>query len=389
MDFRIPDEVQQVLIALRRFLEREVLAVEERHRDLVADGRVSPEVMELGAEIRRKSVEAGFYNLHMPAEVGGGGLSHVALCLVREAIAGSGSKILGLFVLGDPPMGPTPMLLDCTPEQRERYLVPLMRGEKTTCFALTEPNAGSDVGAIETTAVRDGDCYVLNGSKHYISNGLYCDFIQAFVATERGKGIGGGISLLLVDADTPGVSRRLMRSMAGDDFQAEIVFEDCRVPVANLVGAEGYGILGAMKWLSGERLMMASQAIGLADYCLRLGVEYAKVRKAFGQTIGRFQGVSFQLADCATELDAARWMTYHTAWLLDQGEAAMQELAMAKLFASEVCGRIVDRVLQVHGGAAYMVDHPIERLYRVARVLRIGGGTSEIQRRLIAKGLGL
>jgi acyl-CoA dehydrogenase len=180
-----------------------------------------------------------------------------------------------------------------------------------------------------------------------------------------------------------------MRSMGGDDLQAELHFEGVRVPAKNLVGEEGFGFLGATQWLSGERLMMAIQAVGLAERTLEMGLEWARTRQAFGKPIGKNQGVSFPLADCATEIEAARWLTYRTAWLLDQGETAMKELAMSKLYASEVLGRVVDQTLQTLGGVGYMCDHPIERIYRIARVFRIGGGTSEIQRRLIAKALAL
>jgi acyl-CoA dehydrogenase len=389
MDFALDEETLMLKDSLRKFLRSEVLPLEEKHKEVIAGGRMSDAVMALGAGIRKKSVEAGFYTVHLPKEIGGAGLSHVAVTALREEIARSGSVILGIFVIGDPPMGPTPMLMMLSAEQRETFLRPLVRGEKTTCFALTEPNAGSDVAAIETRAVREGDHYVLNGTKIYISGGLHADFLQVFAVTEPGKGMYGGISLFLVDASTPGIRRRLMRSMGGDDLQAEIHFENVRVPAKNLVGEEGFGFLGATQWLSGERLMMAIQAVGLADHALEMGLEWAKQRKAFGKPIGKYQGVSFPLADCAVELEAARWLTYRCAWLLDQGETAMKELAMCKLFTAEVLGRVVDQVLQTLGGVGYMTEHPIERIYRIARVFRIGGGTSEIQRRLIAKSLGL
>ncbi len=387
MDFAFDPDTEMLKEALRRFLATEVMPLEDKHKDLVEGGRFSAEVMELGAQVRQKAVEAGFYTVHMPKELGGGGLSHLCVTALREEIAMSGSKVLAAFVIGDPPMGPTPMLTLLDDNQRDRYLRPLMRGEKTTCFCLTEPNAGSDVGAIETSAVRVGGEYVLNGTKVYISNGLHADFLQVFAQTEKGKGMYGGISLFMVDASSPGITRRLMRSMGGDDFQAEIAFQDVRVPAHNLVGEEGFGFLGASQWLSGERLMMAVQAVGLAQAALKMALEWAKTRKAFGKTIGKFQGVSFPLADCATEVEAARWLVYRTAWLLDRGEPALKELAMSKLYASEVLGRVVDQSLQTLGGIGYMSEHPIERMYRIARVFRIGGGTSEIQRRLIAKAL--
>ncbi len=389
MDFKLPDEIRQLVDAIGKFMDREVLPKEREHHDLCDDGKFSEALHTLGAGIRKKSVDLGYYTLHMPEALGGADLSMVGLSAVRETIAKSGTRILGAYVLGDPPMGPTGMLSECNDFQKEKYLGPLMRGEKTTCFALTEPNAGSDVAAIETTAVRDGDFYVLNGCKHFISNGPYCDFAQVFAANNRELGMNGGISAFFVDADTPGFTRRMQRSMADDDFQSEFFFEDCRVPVENMIGKEGFGFLSAAMWLSAERLIVASNAVGLADYMLRLGVEYAKIRVQFKKPIGNNQAIQWMLADSATEIEAARWLTYYTAWLLDQGDTALKEISMAKVYASEMCDRVADRILQVHGGMGYMKDLPVERIYRIARLLRIGGGTSEIQRHLIAKTLGL
>ena len=389
MDFALTEEKRQIVDAIHKFLDREVLPLERAHPEICAEGRFSEALHALGAGIRKKSVDLGYYTLHMPEELGGGGLDHVGLTAVREEIARSGTVILGAFILGDPPMGPTGMLRECDDFQKEHYVGPLMRGEKTTCFALTEPNAGSDVAALETTCVREGDDYVLNGSKHFISNGPYCDFAQVFAANDRSLGMNGGISAFFVDADTPGFTRSLQKSMADDDFQAEFFFDDCRVPVRNLIGREGFGFLSAATWLSAERLIVAANGIGMADYLLRLGVEYAKIRVQFKKPIGKNQAIQWMLADAATEIEAARWLTYYTAWRLDQGDMALQEISMAKLFASEMCDRVADRILQVHGGMGYMTELPVQRLYRIARLLRIGGGTSEIQRYLIAKTLGL
>ncbi|MFQ5415704.1 MAG: acyl-CoA dehydrogenase family protein [Myxococcota bacterium] len=389
MDFNHSRDVVQINEALLRFLKEEVLPLEERHKAETWEGRFSPAILELGAEIRRKSVQLGYYTLHMPEAMGGGGVGHVAMTAFRETIATSGSRILGIFVLGDPPMGPTMMLARCSTYLQDTYLDPLMTGDKTTCFALSEPSAGSDVGAMRTRAVRKGDRYVVNGQKHFISNGPYCDFAQVFVMTDPSKGLGGGCSLLLIDSDTPGFTRRLQQSMMDDDFQAEFFFDDCEVPVENLVGTEGFGFVEAMKWLACERLIVAIDAVGLADQLVRLGVEYASTREQFGRPIGKNQAIQWMLAESATEIDAARWMIYHSAWLVDQGKDAMKEISMAKLFASEMAFRVADRVLQVHGGVGYMKEFPIERLFRVARLLRIGGGTSEIQKLVIAKSLGL
>ena len=391
MDFSLDEESKSMVESLKKFLAAEVLPVEAdlKKRGILVGGAMTREVYDEGAKIRAKAVEAGFYTAHVPEAIGGGGLRHVTLTAMRETIAMCGSEMMAVFVMGDPPMGPTAMLSMLNDVQKDKYLHKLMSGEWTTCFCLTEPNVGSDVGALELMAVRDGDDYVLNGTKIFISNGLFADVFQVFACTEKGKGMGGGLSLFMVDGDTKGITRTLMKSMGGDDFQAELNFEDVRVPAENLVGQEGYGFLGATQWLSGERLMMSTQAVGLAEYSLKFGVEWAQTRKAFGKPIGKYQGVSFPLADCRIQLDAARALTYQAAWKLDQGEMAMQDLAVAKVFAADMLQKVVDTVMQTLGGIGYMTDHPIERIYRIARVFRFGGGTSEIQRKLIAKGMGL
>jgi acyl-CoA dehydrogenase len=389
MDFNLDDDVKQINDALERFVEKEVLPIEEKHKEDVSPGRFNDRIFELGEQIRKKSVELGYYTLHMPESVGGGGMSHVAMTAFRETIGRSGCNILGIFVLGDPPMGPTIMLAGATPHQKEKYLDPLMRGEKTTCFALTEPAAGSDPSMMKCRAIKKGDKYIVNGQKHFISNGPFCDFMQVFVMTDPEKGLGGGCSLLLIDADTPGFTRNTQASMGDDDFQSEFFFEDCEVPAENLVGTEGFGFVEAVKWLSAERLIVAILGVGMADNLLSMAIDYAKVREQFGEPIGRKQGIQWMIAESATEIYAARWMTYHCAWLIDQGKEAMREISMAKLFASETAFNVADRVMQIHGGIGYMKELPVERVFRMARLLRIGGGTSEIQKFAIAKSYGL
>ncbi len=389
MDFVFDEDVQMINEAIQRFLEKEVLPLEEKYKKDLWAGRFNDRVLELGAEIRKKSVELGYYNLHMPESLGGAGMGHVAMTAFRETIAKSGTILLGLFILGDPPMGPTAMLTNCDDFQREQYLDPLMKGEKTTCFALTEPGAGSDVTMLKTRAVIKEDKYIVNGQKHFISNGPFCDFAQVFVMTDPEKGINGGCSLLLIDADSKGLTRRTQESLGDDDFQAELFFDDVEVPAENLVGNEGYGFVEAIKLLSAERLIIAIDGVGMAEHLVDMAVDYAKVREQFGKPIGKRQAIQWMIADSATEIYAARWMTYHCAWLVDQGNDAMKEISMAKLFASEMAFKVADRVLQIHGGMGYMKELSVERSFRLARLLRIGGGTSEIQRYVIAKTYGL
>ena len=375
MDFHFDDDTRMLVDALQKFLDKEVLPLEREHADAIDGGKVNDAVHEIGAGIRTKAVEAGFYNAHIPTELGGGGLPHVTLTALRETIARSGSVILAVFVIGDPPMGPTPMLMLCDEDQKERYVRPLMRGEVTTCFALTEPNAGSDVNALETTTVRDGDDYVLNGSKIYISNGLHCDFLQVFAVTEKGKGMAGGISLFLVDADTPGISRTLMRSMGGDDFQAEIGFDDVRVPAANRVGEEGYGFLGAAQWLSGERLMMAIQAGGAGRVRPRPRPRTGPApARPSGRRSGTTRGSPFPSPTGRPRSRPRAGSPTGRPGCSTRVTRRGRSSRWPRSTRPTCSRRRRTPSLQTLGGIGYMTEHPIERIYRMARVFRIGGG---------------
>ncbi|MCA9523360.1 MAG: acyl-CoA dehydrogenase, partial [Myxococcales bacterium] len=258
------------------------------------------------------------------------------------------------------------------------------RAEHSACFMLTEPGAGSDAQSIATRAQRDGDVYLLNGTKHFITNGKHADWGVVFAVTDSSKRAKGGISAFIVE---PGMYRlgRAHQGMWGHEDQVEIVFEDARVPAENLVGKEGWAFVTAMSFLGTGRLQIAANCLGIADYLLRLGSEYAKERKTFGEPIGSRQSIQWMLADSATELYAARQMCYHCAWLIDEGKNAMAELSMCKLYATEMVNRVCDRVLQIHGGMGWMRDCPTERYYRYLRMLRIVEGSSEIQRLIIAR----
>lgn len=383
MDFGVPDEIQSLLKGVRDFIEREVRTLEREHWDLVSEGVVTPELYELARRVSRKSAEAGYYGLGMPEDIGGAGIGELGMCFVREEVARSGA-ILALNMLGDLPFGPNRMLYELgTPEQRERYLMPLMRAEKTTAIALSEPEAGSDLAGVRTFARRDGDRWILRGGKHFITNGPYADFLMVLAQSE------GGYSFFLIDRDTPGFSvGRIQRTMGGDDLQSEVYFDDAPVPAGNLIGDEGKAFEYAMRFLAIERLAMASTAIGIADLLVELSMRHAKNRVQFGRPIGSNQAIQWMIADSLTEMYAARMMSYDAAWRADQGEDVFQKVSMTKLFATEMAGRVADRAMQIHGGVGYMRG-PVERFYRLARVLRIGGGTSEIQRMIIARGAGL
>jgi acyl-CoA dehydrogenase len=390
MDFSVPAELDEVRSSFRTFLEREVRPVEERFRQQIQDGDWTDEMRAAGLELRRKSAEIGYYGAHLPEEVGGWGLSTLATTLLVEAGGQSGLRFAS-YVLGPPnPEAPTPLLLDCAPELQKKYLVPLVKAEKTTCFALTEPDAGSDAQSIRTRAVRDGDHFVINGRKHFITNGLHADFAVVFAVTDAEKRAQGGITAFIVERDTPGYNiGKRQRTMAGESNQVELVFEDCRVPATNIVGAEGFGFYAAMKFLNQGRAYIGALCIGVADHCVRIASDYAKQRQTFGKPIGKNQAVQWMLADSVVEIEAARWMTYHLAWMCDQGEQPMRESSIVKLYNTEMVGRVADRAVQIFGGMGYLTEGPVEHIYRFVRALRIVEGTSEIQRLVIARTLGL
>ena len=390
MDFTIPQDYQDLLASFRSFLDREVRPLEERFAAELQEESLPEHVREEGRALRRRSAEAGFYNAYMPEEVGGGGLGNLGYTLLVEEGGKSGIR-MAAFALGPPsPEAPTPILMDLPQHVRDKYVPPLVRGETTMCFALTEPDTGSDAQNIRTRAVRDGGEWVLNGRKHFITNAPRADHALVFAVTDPEKKAAGGITAFFVDADTPGFVRgKNQKTMAGDTGTGELAFEDCRVPADRVVGEVGFGFQSAMKFLNGGRAYIGALCVGLADYLIRISVEYAKERTAFGKPIGKNQAVQWMLADSALEVHAARLMTYNLAWLVDQGEYPIVQSSMVKLNNTEMVGRVADRAVQVWGGMGLLAEGPVERLYRYVRMLRIVEGTSEIQRLIIARSLGL
>ena len=390
MDFSVPDEYRELLASFRSFVEREVRPVEQRYQPKLQEGEFDEEMREAGLALRRRSAELGFYAAHMPEEVGGWGLSNLAYTLLVEEGAKTGLRFAS-FVLGPPnPEAPTPILMDLPDHLRDKYVPPLVRAEMTMCFALTEPEAGSDAQAIATTAVLDGDAWVLNGRKHFITNGARADVAVVFAVTDREKRAAGGITAFLVERDSPGFAvGKNQRTLAGDTNQAELVFEDCRVPRENVIGEVGFGFQTAMKFLNAGRAYIGALCVGIADHLVRLCVEQAQNRQTFGKPIGKYQAVQWMVADSAVEVHAARLMTYHLAWLVDRGEHPIQESSMVKLNNTEMVGRVADRAVQVFGGMGLLTEGPVEHIYRWVRMLRIVEGTSEIQRLVIARSLGL
>lgn len=395
VDFGIPDDVRMVRDAVGAFIEKEVVPEERKLAPYLADerkalderGMLRKEILDAVARIRRKSAEQGFYAMHMPESVGGGGVSKVATYLCWKEVMQHGLS-LNMAVLSFVE-GPSPLFLKMTPAQQEKWLAPMMRGQRTSGFALTEPGAGSDVSAIETRAVREGDEYVLNGTKSYITNGPYADHLQVFAKTDPSAGL-YGISCFMVPTDAPGMERgQVQASILDDGGQCEYHLRDVRVPVENRVGDEGEGFLLAIGNIGDTRVTIGGQAVGLAESLLGRMVEYAQQRAAFGRPIGKQGQLQYYIAESATEIYAADNMVLNTCWRIDNGMDVVKESSMVKLYCTEMAFRVADRAIQVHGGTGLMKEVGIERAFRFARLLRIPEGTSEIQRWTIAKMLGL
>ncbi|MGH6773725.1 acyl-CoA dehydrogenase family protein [Brucella tritici] len=380
MHFGLTEEQEMIASTVRSFVENEIYPHETTVERL---GHVPHEI---GEEIKRKTIELGFYASNFPESAGGPGLSHLEFALVEREL-GRGSMALTHFF-----GRPQNILMACQGEQIERYLLPAVRGERMDALAMTEPDAGSDIRGMKANARRDGGDWVLNGTKHFISGAEHADFVIVFMATGEEQSSAGTkkkITTFLVDRGTPGFKiREGYKSVSHRGYKNMILeFDDCRIPDAQVLGDVDGGFAVMNEWLYATRITVATMAVGRARRVFDMMVDYAAQRKQFGQPIGRFQGVGFQLADSVTEIDAADWLTLAAAWRLDQGLPANREIASAKVYASEMLARVTDRAIQVHGGMGLMDDLPLERFWRDARVERIWDGTSEIQRHIIARDL--
>ncbi|MEQ8335683.1 acyl-CoA dehydrogenase family protein [Nisaea sp.] len=380
MHFGLSEEQEMIVSTVRGFVETEIYPYEA---EVERTGEVRPELAEA---IKQKCLDIGFYASNFPEEVGGGGLSHLDFALVEREL-GRGSMALTHFF-----GRPQNILMACKGDQIERYLTPAVKGERMDALAMTEPGAGSDVRGMTCAARRDGGDWVLNGSKHFISGADHADFIIVFVATgedDTPRGPKKRITTFLVDRGTPGFTiRDGYTSVSHRGYKNMILeFDDCRLPDAQVLGEVDGGFEVMNEWLYATRITVATMAVGRARRCFDMGLAYAAERKQFGQAIGKFQGISFQLADMITEIDAADWLTLASAWRLDQGLPANREIASAKVYASEMLARVTDATLQIYGGMGLMDDFPIERFWRDARVERIWDGTSEIQRHIISREL--
>lgn len=374
-----PDETTRLLLdTVRGFVRSELMPLEE---EVERDCALAPQ---RAAEIFAKSRALGLYAMNMPSELGGGGLSAVQICLVEEQF-GHTKDILVRRAFGNA----YEVLLECRGAQRGRWLTPVVRGERVCSIAITEPDAGSDAAAIRTRAVRDGGGWHLNGAKHFVSDGLFSDFFVVSAVTDPDAG-GRGISLFLVDKETPGVRAgrdQPMMGLAGTSH-VELFFDDVRLGPECMLGEPGRGLGLIFATLGRIRLAhIGARALGLSRRLLDAMTAYGNERRQFGRPIGDFQLVQQMLADSAMEIASARLLMLHTAWRIDAGETAREGISMVKVQASETLGRVADRAVQIFGGAGYSKDHPIERIYRDARIFRIYDGTSEIHRGIVARGL--
>ncbi len=369
---------------LHDYLTQELIP-HERAQGYTYEDRFSKEVVR---GVWRRARELGFYGLQVPRELGGQSMRIQDICVLKDDVAASGA-ILFPHVLGDwgGPARIGNLIKYATPSQIEKFILPVVRGELGTCFAMTEPESGSDAASIRTRAVRDGQDYVINGRKHYISASAFADYAITMCVTDPDKGP-DGISAILIELDRPGVSLTYdYLPMTGQHVDADIEFRDVRVPCSNLLGAEGQGFKTAMGRISVNRLLHCPTMTGLARQAYNLAVDYAGKRQQFGGPISRFQAIQHMLADMATGLYACTSMIMETARKADAGEDIRKEASMCKLFVSEKCFEIADKAMQIHGNVGVTKNHPVEFIFRRLRLYRIVTGTSEIQRNTIAKAI--
>jgi len=378
VDFSFTEEQQQLRKSIREF----------------AEGEIAPHVMEwdevshFPLEIVPKLAEMGLLGVIFPEQYGGAGLGYIEYVIAIEELSRVDGSI-GIIVAAHNSLCSNHIYKFGTEAQKQKYLVPLAQGKKIGAWSLTEPEAGSDAGGTRTTALRNGDAYVLNGSKTFTTNGHYADTCVAMAVTDKSK-TSHGISAFILEKGMPGFRSGKKENKLGlrASDTSEIIFTDCRVLAANLLGPEGEGFTGSLAILDGGRISIAALALGMAQGALDAATSYAKQRKQFGKAISEFQAIQFKLADMATEVEAARLLVYQAAWHADQKSSRFtRESSMAKLFASEVAVRVANECVQIHGGYGFIKDYPAEKFYRDVKLCTIGEGTSEIQRLVIARQL--
>jgi len=378
VDFSFTDEQNQLRRSIREF----------------AEGEIAPHVMEwdeaskFPIEIMPKLAEMGLLGVIFPEQYGGAGLGYVEYVIAIEELSRIDGSV-GIIVAAHNSLCSNHIFKFGTEEQKKKYLTPLAQGKKIGAWSLTEPEAGSDAGGTRTTAKRDGNGWVINGSKTFCTNGHYADYAVVMALTDKSKN-SHGISAFIVEKGTPGFRPGKKENKLGlrASDTSELIFTDCKVPAENMLGAEGEGFIGSLKILDGGRISIAALGLGMAQGALDAAIKYSKQRKQFGQTISEFQAIQFKLADMATQVEAARLLVYQAAWLADRKDVRFtRESSMAKLFSSEVAVRVANECVQIHGGYGFIKDYPAEKFYRDVKLCTIGEGTSEIQKLVIARQL--
>ena len=377
MDLTLTDEEREVREWVRTFVSKEIMPLEQTVLERERRHERGLTFEELKA-LQDKAEESGFFGVQTPEEYGGMGLGALMSALIEVEL---GRSFVQFKFGGDADN----ILFSANDEQQEAYLLPTINGDKKSCFAITEPGAGSDARNIRTTAVRDGDEWVINGEKTFITGGDVADFCLVFAVTDKEKGADGGVTCFLADRDAGWTSTTI--DTMGEWGPAALSFQDVRVPHSSILGEEGRGFELAMRWIGKGRYMLPARALGACERLVEMAMEHAQNRETFGAPIATRQAIQWMVADSAVEIEALRWLVLTAAWQVDNGRDSRQAQSMAKLYGGVKANEIVDRMLQIHGGMGYTRELPIERWYRELRLLRIYEGTDEIQRRTIARNL--
>ncbi len=377
MDLTLTDEEREIRDWVRTFVTKELMPLEPQVLERERSGERGFSLEELRA-LQEKAKQSGFFGVLTPEEYGGMGLGSLMAALIEIEL---GRTFVQFKFGGDADN----ILFHANDEQKKRYLEPTISGERHSCFAITEPGAGSDARNIRTSAVRDGDEWVINGEKTFITGGDIADFTMVFAVTDKEKGADGGVTCFLVDREAGWTSASI--PTMGEWGPASLSFQDVRVPHSAILGEEGRGFALAMKWIGKGRFMLPARALGACERLVEMAMEQARNRVTFGEPIANRQAIQWMIADSAVEIEALRWLVLTAAWQVDHGIDSRQSQSMAKLYGGVQANQIVDRVLQIHGGMGYTRELPVERWYRELRLLRIYEGTDEIQRRTIARNL--
>ncbi len=377
MDLTLTDEERSIRDWVRTFVEREIMPLEPEvlRREREGERGLRPEELR---HLQDKARTSGFFGVLTPEEYGGMGLGAVMAALVEVELGRSFVP----FKFGG---AADNILYDANDAQRERYLIPTIEGDLKSCFAITEPGAGSDAKAIRTSARLDGDEWVINGEKTFITGGCEADFCMVFAVTDPERGANGGVTCFLVDRDRGWTSTPI--PTMGEWSPASLSFQDVRVPTSAVLGEVGHGFALAMRWIGQGRYLLPARALGACERMVEMAMEHARNRVTFGQPIAERQAIQWMIADSAVEIEALRWLVLSAAWQVDQGADSRQAQSIAKLYGGIKANEIVDRMLQIHGGMGYTRELPLERWYRELRLLRIYEGTDEIQRRTIGRNL--